>query len=101
MESRVSQLAADLVRQLGRSPVLDYATPPPAGWRRRALIARLTNAFERHGGLFWRGVELLGVAMFVGGTFLRPGLFGLLAAMAGVVLLLVSRVGRTVRDLNA
>jgi hypothetical protein len=101
MESKLNQLASDLVRQLRRSPVLHYATPLPAGWRRRALVARLTNAFERHGGLFWRGVQVLGIGMFVGGSFLRPGLFGLFVAMAGVMLVLASRVGRTVRDLNA
>jgi hypothetical protein len=98
METRLSKLAAELVRGSRAPRVLDYAPPEPP--RRRAFAARVVNEIEYWGGPRYLGFLALGAAMVLVGWFAGIGLLGLWLESAGVLVIVLTRAWRAWRDMD-
>ena len=98
IESRLTKLAAEMARRAEAPRVLRYASPDTP---RSPLIPEwLSGEIESRGGAWCVGLQTLGRAMVIWGIFVRPGLLGLLFIVGGLILELLSWVGRAWRDLK-
>jgi len=99
LPSRLSQIAADLVRRTSGPQVLDYARPEPP--RSRLILARVSNEIEYRGGAWCVGLFAVGVLMAVIGFFLIMK-FGLavVAFEGGLAMVALSRIVRGVREMD-
>jgi hypothetical protein len=98
IESRLNKLAAEMARRAAAPRVLDYASPDTP---RSGLIPEwLSDELEYRGGACCVALKMIGRAMVVWGIFVRPGLFGLLMVVVGLILELLAWSCRTWRDLK-
>ena len=96
MASRLTELAAELVRGIRAPCVLDYATPEPP--RHGQVVARLSNEVEYWGGYRYLGMLALGMGMIVAGLFF--GEFGVLMEATGMLIVVGTRAWRTWNDME-
>jgi hypothetical protein len=97
MASRLTELAAELVRGSRAPRVLDYATPEPP--QSDKIWLRLCNEIEYWGGARYFGLLAVGAAMFFGGIFLG-GVTGMILRWTGAFLFLLTRTWRAWRDMK-
>ena len=98
MESRLTKLAAELVRGQRVPRVLDYAPPDPP--RHSEFVERTLNEIEYWGGPRYLGRLAIGVSMLVAGVFAGFGAAGWLLECAGALVVASARAWRAWRDME-
>ena len=98
MESRLTKLAAEMVRGRRTPRVLDYAAPDPPRWI--GLRARLRNEVEYWGGPWYLACLSLGAAVVAVGVFSVHPLPGMILEAGGIIVILAARGWRAWRNLD-
>ena len=98
MASRLTELAAEIVRGSRAPHVLHYARPEPP--RQRAFLPRALNEVEYWGGPRYLAFLALGGGLIVAGLFAGFGAAAWLLECAGVLVIASARAWRAWRDMD-